>query len=515
MSVTPHFTLDKLIQQLSDLARERLPARQVERARSFFKAYYHRVPTEDLEQAPLDDLYGAALAHLKFAQRRVAGNACLRIYNPTTEAHGWQTRHSVVEIVVDDMAFLVDSIRMALNRLGHTIHLTVHPVISVERDPDGTMVALNNQDEEACKESFLSFQFSHQTTPGRLAAITQEINRVLAEVRAADTDWEAMRDLALATAEGIHPDHPPLDPESAGEVAALCHWIADDHFTFLGAIEFDALAGEEPSLVARADSALGILRPQPDSDLNQRLVALPSELPGYLNESDPLLLTKSSKRSLVHRPAYMDLIAVRHFNAQGQLTGETCLLGLFSAAAYTHSVADVPVLRRKLKHVLQRSGLPENGHGIKVLQNLVESYPRDDLFQIGDEELYSITIGMLELQERQRTRLFQRRDRFGRFYSCLVFVPRDLFNSDLRQKIGNILLQAYAGHTLQFDVHFSDSVLARIHYLISVDPEGALSPDTVALEQRIAQAARSWREGLHSSLETEYAGEAALARFET
>ncbi len=514
MSVTPHFTLDKLIQQLSDLARERLPATQVERARSFFKAYYHRVPTEDLEQAPLDDLYGAALAHLKFAQRRVAGNACLRIYNPTTEVHGWQTRHSVVEIVVDDMAFLVDSIRMALNRLGHTIHLTIHPVISVERDPDGTMVGLNNQDEEACKESFLSFQLSHQTTPERLAAITQEINRVLAEVRAADTDWEAMRDLALATAKGIHPDHTPLDPESAGEVAALCHWIADDHFTFLGAVEFDALAGKEPSLVARADSALGILRPQPDSDLSQRLLALPSELPGYLEESDPLLLAKSSNRSLVHRPAYMDLIAVRHFDAKGQLTGETCLLGLFSAAAYTHSVADVPVLRLKLKHVLQRSGLPENGHGIKVLQNLVESYPRDDLFQIGDEELYSITIGMLELQERQRTRLFQRRDRFGRFYSCLVFVPRDRFNSDLRQKIGNILLQAYAGHTLQFDVHFSDSVLARIHYLISVDPEGALSPDTVALEQRIAQAARSWREDLHSSLETEYAGEAALARFE-
>ena len=282
MSVTPHFTVDKLTQQLSQLARKRLPASQVEHAISFFNAYYHRVPTEDLEQRSLNDLYGAALAHLEFAQHRVVGNACLRIYNPTTEVHGWQTQHSVVEIIVDDMAFLVDSIRMALNRLGHTIYLTIHPVISVERDPDGAMVGLNNQDKKACKESFLSFSISHQTTPERFGVITQEIDRVLAEVRAADIDLEAMRNLALATAEGIYPVHAPLDPESSGEVTALCHWIADDHFTFLGAIEFDALAGEELSLVARADSALGILRPQPDSDLGERLLALPSELPGYL-----------------------------------------------------------------------------------------------------------------------------------------------------------------------------------------------------------------------------------------
>ncbi len=515
MPATSHFELDKLITQLSDLARERLPTDEADRAATFFRAYYHRVPAEDLNQADLADLYGGALAHLAFAQRRTSGNACLRAYNPTAEQHGWTSRHTVVEIVIDDMAFLVDSVRMALNRLDYTIHLTIHPVINVGRDRSGALTTLDDGPTDAGQESFLCFQINRESKLERLEAIVLEIERVLTEIRAADADWETMRDLALATARKIDPSHMPLDMESFREVVALCRWISEDHFTFLGAVAFDTPEQPGQALVVREDSALGILRPRLGLDLHERLSVLPSNLPTYLDGSDPLLITKSSKRSLIHRPAYMDIIAVRHFDEQGGLKGETCLLGLFSAAAYNRSVADVPGVRLKLRHVLQRSGLPKNGHGIKVLKNLVENYPRDDLFQVDDDELYATAMGMLELQERQRTRLFSRRDRFGRFYSCLVFVPRDRFNSDLRRKIGDVLMQAYGGRSLQFDVHFSESVLARIHYLVGVDPKTALTPDPKTLESSIAEVARSWREELRAALQIHSGEEVGLARFET
>ena len=381
---------------------------------------------------------------------------------------------------------------MALNRLGYTIQLTIHPVVKVSRDENGHLLALNHDAAGAAFESFLCFQISREFRTERLDRIVSELSRVLSTVSAANDDRAAMRELAFSLVDDLRVPDTPEDNNADSEASALCRWIGEENFTFLGAIRYELSSDEDASLSPQAASALGILKPRSDLDLADRLSVLPDNITSDPEDSEPVMITKSSKRSLVHRPAYMDVLFVRHRNSIGDLIRETCLVGLFAAGAYNRSVMDIPGSRQKLQYVLTRSGLPEQGHGIKVLQNLIERYPRDDLFQITQDELYDTAMGMLDLQERQRTRVFVRRDRFSRFYSCLVFVPRERFNSGLRQKVGGALMASYGGQSYEFNVYFSESVLTRIHYLISVDPRTALSPELNQVECRIRELTRSW-----------------------
>ncbi|MGE4659400.1 MAG: NAD-glutamate dehydrogenase, partial [Arenicellales bacterium] len=512
MAATPLFDREQLIATLTELARQRLASTEADLAQTFFGAYFHRVPSDDLATSDPEDLYAGALAHLDLGRQRQPGQPLLRAYNPTEAQQGRTSHHTVVEAVVDDIAFLVDSVSMALNRLGYTIHLTIHPVLRVGRDKSGTLTTLNHRSADAQPESFLCFYISRESRPERLDAIVFELTRVLDEASAANADRTTMRKLALSLAQNLDDTDAPAGHGTRSEASALCRWIAQDNFTFLGAVTYEMSSTDDGLLSPKASSALGILRPRDGLDLAGRLSVLPESNAAGLRDNDPVMVTKSSKRSLVHRPAYMDVLFVRHANAKGELTGETCLVGLFSAGAYNRSVVDIPGPRQKLQHVLTRSGLPEHGHGIKVLQNLIERYPRDDLFQITEDELYATAMGMLDLQERQRTRLFVRRDRFSRFYSCLVFVPRDRFNSDLRQKIGDTLMKAYGGQSYEFNVYFSESVLTRIHYLISVDPLTVSSPDTRQVESRIEELTRSWPDELSTLLQDRYGESEGLTR---
>ena len=496
MAATPSFDRNRLIATLSDWARQRLTPAKSGLAQSFFEAYFHRIPSDDLARSDPEALYSNALAHLDLAEQRQPGQLLLRAHNPSEDQGPQASPFTIVEAVVDDMAFLVDSASMALNRLGYTIQLTIHPVVRVSRDETGHLLALNHDAAGATFESFLCFQISREFRTERLDRIVSELSRVLSEVAAANDDRIAMRELALSLADDLDIPDTPDDNNAGSEASALCRWIGEENFTFLGAIRYDMSPDGDASLSPQAASALGILRPRSDLDLADRLSVLPDNITSDPEDSEPVMITKSSKRSLVHRPAYMDVLFVRHRNSIGDLIGETCLVGLFAAGAYNRSVVDIPGSRQKLQYVLTRSGLPEQGHGIKVLQNLIERYPRDDLFQITQDELYDTAMGMLELQERQRTRVFVRRDRFSRFYSCLVFVPRERFNSGLRQKVGDALMASYGGQSYEFNVYFSESVLTRIHYLISVDPRTAHSPELNQVESRIRELTRSWPDEL-------------------
>ncbi len=496
MAATPSFDRNRLIATLSDRAKQRLTPEKSGLAQSFFEAYFHRIPSDDLARSDPEALYSSALAHLDLAEQRQPGQLLLRAHNPAEGQGPHASPFTVVEAVVDDMAFLVDSASMALNRLGYTIQLTIHPVVKVSRDENGRLTALNHDAAGAAFESFLCFQIDREFRTERLDRIVWELSRVLSEVSAANDDRIAMRELALSLADDLDAPDRPDDNNAGSAASALCRWIGEENFTFLGAICYDMPPDGDASLSPQAASALGILRPRSDLDLADRLSVLPDNITSDPEDSEPVMITKSSKRSLVHRPAYMDVLFVRHRNSLGDLIGETCLVGLFAAGAYNRSVMDIPGSRQKLQYVLTRSGLPEQGHGIKVLQNLIERYPRDDLFQITQDELYDTAMGMLELQERQRTRVFVRRDRFSRFYSCLVFVPRERFNSGLRQKVGDALMASYGGQSYEFNVYFSESVLTRIHYLISVDPRTAHSPELNQVESRIRELTRSWPDEL-------------------
>ncbi|MDC1073495.1 NAD-glutamate dehydrogenase, partial [Gammaproteobacteria bacterium] len=463
------FDTNQLLDTLNLRAQKELSKTDAQLASAFFFQYFKRVPQEDLRGENSDDLYKLATAHLNSARQKKRGQVQVRAYNPVNPSDTSGSAFTIVEVTSDDMAFLVDSVQMALNRLGYTIHLTIHPVIGITRDKNQTITSISGHDKGEQPESFLNFRIDQEVRDDHLQTIESQVKEALQSVVAANRDCQLMHNLALNIASTLDQTGSEVDQVMLEETAALCRWIANGNFTFLGAIQYQESDHSVSEMITERDSALGILRPGASADPDSRLTMLPEDISEKFDVQEPLLITKSSVRSAVHRPAYMDVILIQHPDIKRGQFRQTLFLGLFSASAYNRSVADIPILRLKLTNLLKRSGLPENGHGIKVLHNIVERYPRDDLFQVTGDELFVSTMGILDLQDRQQVRLFVREDRFARFRSCLVYVPRERFNSDLRERIGRELLAAFGGAAYEFDVQFSESISARIHYLIRAD----------------------------------------------
>ena len=292
MSATSKFDREKRLTALAELARQRLAPTEAELAQIFLGAYFHRVPSDDLARLNPEALYASALSHLDLARQRQPGQPLLRAYNPTETQAGGTNPHTVVEAVVDDMAFLVDSASMVLNRLGYTIHLTIHPVLDVSRDNNGNLIALNHRSADARHESFLCFHISRESRGERLDTIIYELTRVLSEVSAANTDDMAMGELALSLAHNLDSAHMPGDDETRSEAAALCRWIAQENFTFLGAVRYEKSSDNDDLLSPKATSALGILRPRDGLDLIERLSVLPESTAADLKDTDPVMITK-------------------------------------------------------------------------------------------------------------------------------------------------------------------------------------------------------------------------------
>ena len=443
--------------------REQLDGDDAELAEAFARQLYRWVAPEDVvERDPLD-LYGLALGHFNFARERPPGTPKVRAYNPRFEEHGWQSTHTAVEIVTDDMPFLIDSVSMELNRVGCGVHLIIHPVLAVRRDSEGRLLEIlphaDPLEEDAIGESVIHAEVVRQSDPGRLREIEQHLDRVIGEVRCAVEDWQAMRDQALEAAAELGEDD--------AEAAAFLEWLADDNFTFLGYRDTDG-------------AGLGILRESQHED--------PSE--GLGADSGAITLTKASKRSTVHRPAYLDFVGV----------GRRCFLGLYTHTAYRASPTEIPILRRRVADVLGRAAFPAGSHNEKALLEILDTYPRDELLQISEEELFDAAMGILHLGERQRLRLFARRDRFGRFFSLLVFVPRDRFNTENRRRIEAILRTATGATSIDYTTRVSESVLVRLHFVAYVEPGAAIEFDAHEVEMMLVAATRSWSDDLEEAL---------------
>ena len=501
MSSKPDEAKAGLIEKTVEHARTKLPAEQAARLEAFIRIYYGAVAAEDLLERSVGDLYGAALAHLNFASRRTPGEAKVHVYTPQLEEHGWSSTHTVVEIVNDDMPFLVDSVSMELNRLGSGVHLIIHPVARVRRDDDGRLLEVLPHDAPATDcllESFIHAEIVRETDPDHLEQVRVGLERVLADVRAAVEDWQPMVERGRQIVADLEASPPPVDPEELAEAKALLEWILDDHFTVLGYHEYDLVTEDGEDALRRVPgTGLGILR---DTDGDHGLVKLPREARGLARAKDTLVLTKANSRATVHRPAYLDYVGVKRFDEAGEVVGERRFLGLYTSSAYSARPDEIPLLRRKARKVRERSGLPPGSHADKALVEILESYPRDELFQISDEELFEIAIGILHLGERQRVKLFVRRDTFGRFFSCLVFVPRDRFNTQVRHAIQEILQEEFRGVSVDYNVRLSESVLARLHYVIYTRPGTEVDADVRAIEARLVEATRSWADDLVDAL---------------
>jgi glutamate dehydrogenase len=502
---------DELVARAASLARERLSGAKAEAAERFIRLYYANVPPDDVLGQELETLYGAALALFNFGAKRAPGAPKIRVYNPRYEDHGWHSRHMVIEIVNDDMPFLVDSTSMELNRRELTLHLVIHPVLRVKRDASGELLEIHGPHEAvqgAQGESFMHIEVDEQSAPETLEQIRDGLEAVLADVRAAVEDWRAMRAKLRESLAGLSSAPPPCPPEEVEEAKAFLAWADDEHFTYLGYREYDFVAdAPPPALPTRIEvvpqTGLGVLRGEGERVFTNRrdFAALPPAVREFLLAPHVLSVNKASRRSTVHRPSALDVITVKKFGAEGKVSGERLFAGLYTSAAYASAPRHIPLLRRKVASVVARSGFEPASHDGKALQHILETFPRDELLQIGDEELFDMAMGILHLQERQRIALFLRPDPFGRFVSCLVFVPRERYSTELSQRFARILETALGGRleTLAPELG-EETMLARIHLIIETEPGKRREVAPAEIEALLVEAARSWSDGLKDAL---------------
>jgi glutamate dehydrogenase len=494
----------ELIEAVCGRIKEELPEAQRSLAESFIRQYYHWVPAEDMAGRAPADLYGAAMAHWNLARERPDGEPNVRVYNPDPERDGWSSPNTVLEVVSDDMPFVVDSVTMALAREGYTINLVIHPVIRVRRDSEGRLsdvLAPGTHAPDAIAESVLHLEVLREPDLERLKELRDQVRRVLDEVRLAVEDWQPMRDRVLELVAELQRNPPPVDAKEIDEVKAFLEWVATDHFTFLGYREYDLVGeGQRARMEALPETGLGILR-RTRSGAPRELSAKATAM---ARAPHLLVLTKANSQATVHRPAYLDYIGVKRFDAEGNVTGERRFLGLFTSAAYRASPRQIPLLRDKVEAVLGQAGFLPASHDAKALLAILESFPRDALFQFETDELFEITMGVLGLGERQRVRLFVWEDPLDRFVWCLVTIPRDRFNTENRERIGKILLESFAGTQLDWTLQLSESLLVRVHYVIRSSKGIAKDYDVAKIEAQLVEATRPWSEELRQALISEF-----------
>jgi glutamate dehydrogenase len=512
----------ELIAKAADLARHGRgtggpPHDEVD---ALLHAYYRHVAPEDVVDRSDVDVYGALASHYKLAMDRPQGTAQVRAFTPTLSELGWSAAgHSVVEVVVDDMPFLVDSLTMELSRQLRDVHVVIHPNFDVVRDITGGLQRVlpvedgsSEPAEGAVRESWMHVEIDRIREGDDPAEIVENVQRVLRDVREAVEDWDKMHTQVHDIVTGLKDAPPPLiDREEVRQAGELLEWLADEHFTFLGYREYRLeRSGDDELLRAIPGTGLGILRS--DQEMSESFGRLPEPVKAKAREKTLLVLAKANSRATVHRPAYLDYVGVKTFDESGEVTGERRFLGLLSSAAYTESLLRIPLVKEKAKAVLKRSGFDPRSHAGKALMDTLETYPRDELLHTPVDELAPMAEAAMHARERRAVRMFIRKDTYGRYVSVLVYLPRDRYNTGVRERFAELLRQRLGAESVEFNVSIGESTTARVHFVVHL-PKGESLPDIDIpdLERRLAEASRSWRDDFTTAVIAEYGEEAGGA----
>ena len=463
----------------------------------FLEDFFGQALPEDLERYQPQELAAIADDSWAFFAQRTPGVPKLRLTAADT-APGI----SVLDIVNDDMPFLLDSVVGELSERGLDIRLLVHPVFTVERDAAGGLVSFEGTRRgDGQRESFIHIHVDGLDDEAARADVVHALEGVLADVRVSVQDWRPMLARASDIIADLRSNPPPLPAAEIAEAIQFLEWLAADNFILLGARDYD-FKSNGASLEPNFETGLGLLRSRdmrPLQRWNQPLAITP-QIRALWEQPRILLVTKSTIRSRVHRRADLDYIGVKRFGGDGKLLGECRFCGLFTSTAYTGSVRAIPYLRRKADDIIRRAGFDANSHSGKALVNVLENYPRDELFQIDEDLLYDFALTILQLSDRPRVRVLPRRDRFERFVSILVYVPRDRYDSRIRAKIGEYLATTFKGRVSAFHPFFPEGPLVRVHFIIGRDEGETPNPDRATLDRAVEAIVRSWMDGLDEAV---------------
>ena len=476
----------------------------------FVAALFGLAVPEDLNRYGASELAAIAERSWDFLAERKIGSPKVR-FEPAAEIRGI----SVLEVLNDDMPFLYNSVVGEINERGLNIRLLVHPVFSVSRDAGGALEAFDaSAQADGRHESFIHIHIDGVEDAARRAETVRVLEDILAEVRVCVDDWRPMLARVGEVIAELRTNPPPLPAPEIAEAVQFLEWLAANNFTLLGARDY-TFTDTEDALAPKFETGLGLLRSH-DVRLLRRggqTMTYTREIIEFLKEPRLLIVTKAAVRSRVHRRVYLDYIGVKRFGQDGELIGERRFCGLFTSTAYTRSSRSIPYLRRKVDGVIRRAGFDPEGHSGKALVNVLETYPRDELFQIDEETLFQFALAVLQLDERPRVRVLPRRDRFDRFVSVLVYVPRDRYDSRIRAKIGDYLAGAFKGRVRAYYPFFPEGPLVRVYFIIGRYEGEPPNPDRAALDRAVEDIVRSWVDGLHEALVGDPASERGRALF--
>jgi len=494
-----------LLENVVNLIHSKVPHTQSKQVEQLAACLYAHMSKDDLNARNDSDLYGAVLSLWNSANVTPKGESHIRVFNPSQSKHGWQSTHSIIEVIQPDMPFLVDSVGMALNRIGITAHAILHTPLSIKRTK-GMISQVHYGDEggdKLEKVAVFLIEIDRQSSDKDIKQLEKEIESVLGDVAASVGDWDMMSERLTETIKELDTRPYPGHKSEREEAINFLKYLSDHHFTLLGYRRYDLRKVEgDLELIPDTSTSLGLMnipgKPKPETGL--LISQLSESARKEALDNSLLVLTKSSEKSRVHRPAYVDYVGVKRFDEKGNVIGEDRFLGLYVSNLYNRSPREIPLLAEKVQRVLDRSGLTPSSHDYKALMHILETLPRDELIQGNVEQLSRVAHGVLEMQDRDKLKLFVRKDGFGRFLSCLVYVSKDRYNTKLREDTQRILGQHFKSDSeVEFTTYFSESTLARTHYIVKVDNNN-MDVDVAAIENNLIEAARSWEDKLNDAL---------------
>lgn len=483
----------KLIQDKLDLAHQPLVTQLAQHL-------FSNISKDDLTERNESDLYGAIVSLWHHINEKNPEERSVRVFNPTVSRQGWQSTHTIVEIVIPDSPFLVDSIKMALSRLDLSSHLMLNGPTQISRTDNGVITSVNQG--EGVLQSLFHIEVDRLSSKEAMTQLKNELLSILSDTALVVQDWQPMSEKLVQVIAQLETQKEfiPVESDRYEETIKFLKWMGNHNFTFMGYKEYDLVTVEgDTELRPTAEKGLGLF-----SDSKRVRSVKLSDFPdsARLEAKKPFLLivTKGNTQSRIHRPAYTDYIGVKKFDKAGKVIGEHRFTGLYTSAVYNQSVETIPLIREKVERILKASGYRAGSYSYKALHNILENYPRDELLQAREEEMLEVGMGVVQMQDRDLLRLFVRKDPFGRFFSCMVYVTKERYNTELRRQTQRIFKQYFGcEQDVEFTTYFSESPLARTHYIVRVDNNN-MDVDVKTVEQNLMEASSTWDDRLSDAI---------------